>query len=306
MHSKSSSGSSFSRKAPFKSMTIRQAITEGTQKIAPRWPETPYLDACVILASVLGSTREKLLASLADTLDEADYEAFMQGVEARAAGSPVAYITHHQEFYALDFYVDNRVLIPRADTEILVETALAYVKPGSRVLDLCTGSGCIAIAIKHTMPEARVEASDISDGALAVFRRNAETLLSGQLKGQVSGQIVTYKSDLLNSIPGKYDVIVSNPPYLTKAETARMEEASWPEPKLALEGGEDGLDFIRRIIADAAGHLLSGGRLLFEADPAQMAAIKIEFEKYKYNDIIIRKDLAGRDRVIAGCYCGKD
>ena len=85
-----------------------------------------------------------------------------------------------------------------------------------------------------------------------------------------------------------------------------MENASWPEPKLALDGGEDGLDFIRRIIADAAGHLLSGGRLLFEADPAQMAAIKIEFEKYKYNDIIIRKDLAGRDRVIAGCYCGKD
>lgn len=283
-------------------MTIRQAITEGTQKIAIRWPETPYLDACVILASVLGSTREKLLASLADTLDAADYQAFMQGVEARAAGSPVAYITHHQEFYALDFYVDNRVLVPRADTEILVETALGWIGPGSRVLDLCTGSGCIAIAIKHSVPEARVEASDISDGALAVFRRNAETLLSGQLKGQ----IVTYKSDLLSSITGKYDVIVSNPPYLTRSETARMENASWPEPKLALDGGEDGLDFIRRIIAEAAGHLLPGGRLLFEADPAQMGAIKIEFEKYKYNDIIIRKDLAGRDRVIAGCYSGKD
>ena len=287
-------------------MTIRQAITEGTQKIAIRWPETPYLDACVILASVLGSTREKLLACLADTLDAADYKAFMQGVEARAAGSPVAYITHHQEFYALDFYVDNRVLVPRADTEILVETALGWIGPGSRVLDLCTGSGCIAIAIKHAVPEARVEASDISDGALAVFRRNAETLLSGQLKGQVSGQIVTYKSDFLSSIPGKYDVIVSNPPYLTRSETARMEKASWPEPKLALDGGEDGLDFIRRIIADAAGHLLPRGRLLFEADPAQMGAIKIEFEKYKYNDIIIRKDLAGRDRVIAGCYSGKD
>ena len=287
-------------------MTIRQAITEGTQKIAIRWPETPYLDACVILASVLGSTREKLLASFSDTLGAADYEAFMKGVEERAAGSPVAYITHHQEFYALDFYVDSRVLVPRADTEILVETARGFIGPVSRVLDLCTGSGCIAIAIKHAVPEARVEASDISDGALAVFRRNAETLLSGQLKGQVSGQIVTYKSDLLNSISGKYDVIVSNPPYLTRSETARMENASWPEPKLALDGGADGLDFIKRIIADATGHLLPVGRLLFEADPAQMDAIKIEFEKYKYNDIIIRKDLAGRDRVIAGCYSGKD
>ena len=279
-------------------MTIRQAIAEGTEKIAPRWPETPYLDACVILASVLGSTRAKLLASLSDPLPQNAYEAFIHGVEERAAGSPVAYITHHQEFYALDFYVDSRVLVPRADTEILVETALSFIKPGSLVLDLCTGSGCIAIAIKHTEPEARVEASDISEDALAVFRRNADTILSGQ--------IVTHKSDLLNSVPGKFDVIVSNPPYLTRSETSKMKNDNWPEPPLALDGGADGLDFIRPIIAAAPDHLNSGGHLLFEADPAQMEAIKLEFEKYKYNDIIIRKDLAGRDRVIAGCYIGKD
>ena len=277
-------------------MTIRQAIAEGTEKIAPRWPETPYLDACVILASVLGSTRAKLLASLSDPLSLSAYEAYLQGVSERTAGSPVAYITRHQEFYALDFYVDNRVLVPRADTEILVETALGFIKPGSRVRDLCTGSGCIAIAIKHTEPEARVEASDISEDALAVFRRNAEAILSGQ--------VVTYKSDLLNSVPGKFDVIVSNPPYLTRSETSKMKSGNWPEPVLALDGGADGLDFIRRIITDATRSLLPGGHLLFEADPAQMDDIKIEFEKYKYNDIIIRKDLAGRDRVIAGCYIG--
>ncbi len=279
-------------------MTIREAINIGTSQIAPRWPETPYLDACVILASVLGSTRAKLLASLSDPLPQSTYEAFMQGVSERRAGSPVAYITHHQEFYALDFYVDKRVLVPRADTEILVETALGFIKPGSRVLDLCTGSGCIAIAIKHTEPEARVEASDISEDALAVFRQNADAILSGQ--------IVTHKSDLLNSVPGKFDVIVSNPPYLTRSETSKMKNDNWPEPPLALDGGADGLDFIRPIIAAAPDHLNSGGHLLFEADPAQMEAIKLEFEKYKYNDIIIRKDLAGRDRVIAGCYIGKD
>lgn len=283
-------------------MTIRQAINTGTEKISLRWPETPYLDASVILASVLGSTREKLLASLADTIEPKDYETFLKGVEERAGGSPVAYITHRQEFYTLDFYVDNRVLVPRADTEILVETALSYIKPGSRVLDLCTGSGCIAIAIKHTVPEARVEASDISDAALAVFLRNEESILSGHLKDQ----IVTYKSDLLTSVPGKFDVIVSNPPYLTCSETTKMKEKNWPEPQLALNGGTDGLDFIRRIITDAREHLAADGRLLFEADPAQMSAIKLEFEKYKYNDIIITKDLAGRDRVIAGCYSGKD
>ena len=287
-------------------MTIREAIKIGTSQIEERWPETPYLDACGILASVLGSTRAKLLASLSDPLPQNAYQAYLQGVSERAAGSPVAYITRHQEFYALDFYVDKRVLVPRTDTEILVETARGFIKPGSRVLDLCTGSGCIAIAIKHTEPEARVEASDISEDALEVFRRNADALLSGQLKGQISGQIVTYKSDLLNSVPGKFDIIVSNPPYLTRSETAKMKSASWPEPELALDGGEDGLDFIHRIIADATSCLLPGGRLLFEADPAQMDAIKIEFVKYKYNDIIIRKDLAGRDRVIAGCYIGKD
>jgi release factor glutamine methyltransferase len=210
----------------------------------------------------------------------------------------VAYITHHQEFYALDFYVDSHVLVPRADTEILVETALSYIKPGSRVLDLCTGSGCIAISIKHTVQEAMVEASDISEDALAVFHRNADAVLSSQ--------IATYKSDLLTSVPGKFDIIVSNPPYLTCSEVQKMKGDNWPEPSLALAGGDDGLNFIRRIIADARDHLASGGRLLFEADPAQMGAIKLEFEKYKYNDIIIKKDLAWRDRVIAGCYSGKD
>jgi release factor glutamine methyltransferase len=290
-------------------MTIRQALTIGASQIEGRWPETPQLDASVILAAVLGASRERLLASLGDELDAASYEAFLGGVKRRVAGEPVAYITNHQEFYALDFYVDNRVLVPRADTEILVETALGYIKPGSRVLDLCTGSGCIAIAIKHTVPGALVEAADVSEKALAVCRRNAEALLqAGALSGQVSGQIVTYKGDLLNAIPvhTRYDVIVSNPPYLTRSETAKMQGEGWPEPPLALDGGEDGLRFIRRIVADARSRLLPGGRLLFEADPAQMSTIKLEFEKYKYNDIIIRKDLAGRDRVIAGCYSGKD
>ncbi|MBQ3713795.1 MAG: peptide chain release factor N(5)-glutamine methyltransferase [Spirochaetia bacterium] len=292
-------------------MTIREAIKIGTAQIEERWPETPYLDATVILAAVLGASREHLLASLSDELETASYDEFLRGVMRRKAGEPVAYITNHQEFYALDFYVDNRVLVPRADTEILVETALGYIKPRSRVLDLCTGSGCIAIAIKHTVPGALVEAADVSEDALAVFKRNTEALLprqnlSGQITGQLSGQIVTHKSDLLNNVPGVFDVIVSNPPYLTSSETSKMKGASWPEPPLALDGGKDGLDFIRRIVSDARSRLLPGGRLLFEADPAQMSAIKLEFEKYKYNDIIIRKDLAGRDRVIAGCYSGKD
>ena len=279
-------------------MTIREALAAGSERIAERWETTPQLDAQVILASLLGCSRAKLLASLTDPITDQDYQNFMKQVEVRYSGAPVAYITRHQEFYALDFQVDSNVLVPRADTEILVETALTYIKPGTRVLDLCTGSGCIAIAIKHTVPEAIVTASDISDSALRLCRLNAESILSGQ--------IVTQKSDLLKSIENTFDVIVSNPPYLTRHETRRMKESGWPEPELVLDGGLDGLDFIRSIIASAPRNLTPGGRLLFEADPAQMEAIKFEFEKYKYNDILIRKDLAGRDRVIAGCYCGKD
>ena len=277
-------------------MTVREAIGIGSDIIAERWKETPRLDASVILASVLGTTRDRLLSGLSDPLNQADYDTFISGVMERASGSPVAYITHHQEFYALDFYVDNRVLVPRADTEILVEKALEYIKPKNRVLDLCTGSGCIAIAIKHNVPDADVSASDISDGALEVFRKNCSAILDKE--------ILTYKSDLLNSINEKFDIIISNPPYLTNAETSRMKSDRWPEPELALDGGEDGLDFIRKIIQTAPKNLTKRAHLLFEADPEQMNSIKSEFEKYKYNDIVITKDLAGRDRVISGCFNG--
>ena len=295
-----SSGSSFLRNMPCNPMTIRQAINTAAERIESRWPETPYLDAQVILAWVLKTSREKLLASLGDEISQSDCDTLMQKAALRVSGYPVAYITHHQEFYALDFYVDSNVLTPRADTEILVETALKHIHSGTRVLDLCTGSGCIAIAIKYNVPEAIVHASDISDDALAVFRRNAESILSGHLMGQ----ILTHKSDLLNSIDGKYDVIVSNPPYLTRQTASSMAQDGWPEPRIALDGGNDGLDLIRQIIREAPGNLNPGGHLLLEADPDQMTVIKNTLEKYKYNDIIISKDLAGRDRVIAGCYSG--
>lgn len=281
-------------------MTVQEAISQGAAVISKRWDETPWLDSSVILASVLGVSREKLLASYPEPLSDDNYQIFMEKAAQRAAGSPVAYITEMKEFYGLDFHVDARVLTPRADTEILVEavqrTAEETLSSGCtpKILDLCTGSGCIAISLKHSIPQCDIWASDISAEALDVARMNQNTLLDS------SDKITFIRTDLFAGIDEKFNIIVSNPPYLTTAETTTMKESRWPEPALALDGGADGLDFIRIIIKQAHRNLLPGGSIFFEADPAQMKEIRSVMENNYFSDILIIKDLAGRDRVITG------
>ncbi len=280
-------------------MTVREAIEQGAAQIAARWDETPRLDASVILAHSMGITREKLLAAYPDPVPEDALQTYTEGIGRRVSGWPVAYITGHQEFYALDFKVNTDVLVPRHDTEILAEEALRLLSESKgstpRVLDLCTGSGCIAVSLKYNCPEAEVEASDISPAALEVFRENCRNILGRELRN--------YNTDLLEGITGPYDIIVSNPPYLTEETTDSMKNGGWPEPRLALEGGCDGLDFIRSIIRSSKTRLKEGGYLLFEADPSQMKCIKEEYENNLFSDIIVKKDLAGRDRVILGKNC---
>ena len=281
-------------------MTVREAIEQGAAQIGTRWEETPRLDASVILAACMGCSRAKLLASYPDPVPENAFDKYTEGIKLRVSGYPVAYITGHQEFYALDFKVSEAVLTPRHDTEILVEEALTILEScggtAPKVLDLCTGSGCIAISIKHNCPGAEVEVSDISAAALDIFTENCINILGYKL--------TSYHTDLLDGIRGPYDMIVSNPPYLTRHTTDDMKESGWPEPRLALEGGTDGLDLIRTIIRSAGKRLRKGGYLLFEADPDQMNSIKEEFENNSFSDIMIKKDLAGRDRVISGIYHG--
>ncbi len=218
-------------------------------------------------------------------LTETDAALLNPLIERRLSGEPLQYVLGEWEFYGLPFYVDPTVLIPRPDTERLVETALPLLAEGRRdVLDLCCGSGCIGIALA-VLGGARVTAADVSGDALAMTERNAR-------RNGVSVQIV--QSDLFENIEGMFDLIASNPPYLTKAELEAADESLRYEPALALYGGEDGLDFYRRIARDYRHYLKPGGTLLLEIGYTQKEAVGALFDRYE-----CIYDYGGRPRVIA-------
>ncbi|MDD5428924.1 MAG: peptide chain release factor N(5)-glutamine methyltransferase [Candidatus Omnitrophica bacterium] len=210
--------------------------------------------------------------------------------------TPVQYIIGHTEFCGLDIEVNEKVLIPRPETELLVEKAVEVAKSqktGVRVLDLCTGSGNIAIALTKSVSDCKIVASDISEEALDVARSNARRL-------GVSGRITFIHSDLFTDINDKFDIIVSNPPYIAKFEFETLQEEVLREPRIALDGGDDGLDFYRKIIEAAPSYLKSGGHILFEIGFGQAAQIKeiIVAGRGDFKLIELAKDLNGIDRVI--------
>jgi release factor glutamine methyltransferase len=260
--------------------------------------ESPGLDAALLLAFVLTTTREKLILMDTEPLDGAAAEEFGRALERRIGGECAAYILGHREFWGLDFAVTPDVLVPRPDTETLVEAALAVLSragkdPPPALLDLCTGSGAVAIALQHESPRLKVYAADISPKALAIARKNAERLLADSpcfLEG-----------DLFEPVPKiRFDLITANPPYVPSAEIPLLPRELRFEPPLALDGGADGLDLIRRIAEDAPAFLRSGGRLIMEADPRQMPAIARILTKKGYRDIRLHQDLSGADRAIEG------
>lgn len=218
-------------------------------------------------------------------LSETDAKALEPLIERRLAGEPLQYVLGEWEFYGLPFYVDETVLIPRPDTECLVEAALPLLSENRRdVLDLCCGSGCIGIALA-VYKNARVTAADISADALSVTERNAR-------RNGVS--LKTVQSDLFDSVEGTFDLIVSNPPYLTKAEMDARDDSLRYEPELALFGGEDGLEYYRRIAAEYRRCLRPGGTLLLEIGMTQQKAVETLFDACE-----CIRDYGGRPRVIA-------
>jgi release factor glutamine methyltransferase len=275
-------------------MTVREALGEGAAFLARAAADTPWLDASLLLAETLGLTKEKLILAYPDNLDDAARDRFRELLARRGAGIPVSYLRRKKEFYGLEFYVDERVLVPRPDTETLVEEALAFLagRPAARVLDLCSGSGCLAVAIASLQPEAVITGADISPAAGEVFARNALALLGRTLP--------FIESDLFARITGPYDLIVSNPPYIERDETAAMKARGWPEPLLSLDGGPDGTDLLCAIIADAPEHLAAGGALLLELDPAQVKKCAKKMAECGYINIDTRRDLGGRERVLRG------
>ncbi|MDR0598035.1 MAG: peptide chain release factor N(5)-glutamine methyltransferase [Treponema sp.] len=284
-------------------MTVGEALREGAARLRSAGVESPGLDAALLLAFALKTTREKLLLTDRELLSGGAAADFGRLLERRASGECAAYILGFKEFRGLDFAVTPDVLVPRPDTETLVEAALAALPPGENtappaLLDLCTGSGAVAIALKHERPFMEVYAADISPGALAVARKNALRLLG---EDETRPPVHFLEGDLFEPVPPlRFDLIVANPPYVPAAEIPRLSREVRFEPRLALDGGEDGLVTARRIAEDAPAFLKPGGRLLLEADPRQMQALALILKKKRYRGIALHRDLSGLDRVIEG------
>jgi release factor glutamine methyltransferase len=272
---------------------VSQALLEAESQGLDR------LDAQLLVLHALGRQAHQrgwLLAHATDLIDSTVLQALVGLVKRRAAGEPLAYITGQQAFFGLDLQVDARVLVPRPDTETLVEWALTLLpRPlsqawGEGLLDLGTGSGAVALAVKSQRPDLRVTALDVSADALAVARSNAERL---QLEMHFR------QGSWLQGITGRFQIIVSNPPYIA-AHDQHLDALSF-EPTTALVSGADGLDDIRQIIAQSPRHLLPGGWLLLEHGYDQASAVRHLLEQTGFEQVQSRRDLAGVERCSGGC-----
>ena len=277
--------------------TVRRVLGWTTGHFEKKGVDAPRLTAEILLSHVLEVGRVRLYVDLDRPLQKPELAAFRALIERRSAGEPTQYLVGKREFYGRAFQVDARVLIPRPETELLVEAVLQRVpKEGpARVLDVCTGSGCIAVTVAAERPAASVWATELSPGAAAVARANAEGL-------GVGGRVTVLEGDLLAPVPegARFDVVVSNPPYVAAAEIDTLSAEVKREPRMALDGGADGLDFYRRLVVDARRVLKAGGLLALEIGETQGPALKGLLEAAGYADVKVEKDLERRERFAYG------
>jgi release factor glutamine methyltransferase len=289
-------------------MKTSEALAEGSAALKAGGIDSPSLDASLLLAHVLNTTRAALLAHGTDALDDDALAAYRDLIQRRLNGECAAYILGKKEFRGLEFLVNKSVLVPRPETETLVETAVNMLNKKNRdtekisVLDLCTGSGAIAVSIKSEMPEVHVWATDICGQALETAKTNAARLLPNT-------SVHFYQGDLFNALPfntppvEKFSVILSNPPYIPSNEIKTLAPEVQNEPLIALDGGQSGLDIIERIIEGAPDYLIKNGALLMEtAGKKQAEKTAVLLEKKGFTNINIYKDLSGQERVIGGIY----
>ena len=269
--------------------TVKALLTETKQKLRQNNDETWSIDADLLVMRALGLTRMQLVTRDTDEVSDSQAAELEKLLEKRLSNMPMQYILGSCEFMGLEFKVNENVLIPRPDTEILVEEVLKY-KP-STVLDIGTGSGAIAVSLAHYGVKS-VTACDISDKALETAKENA---------AYNNTDVEFIKSDLFENISKKFDAIVSNPPYIRKdVIPSLMPQVRDYEPLLALDGGIDGLDFYRSIIKAAHGSLNAGGLLAFEIGFDQGEAVSTLMRENGYDEVKVTKDLAGLDRVVTG------
>jgi release factor glutamine methyltransferase len=272
--------------------TTGKVLLWATVDFRERGVALPRLEAELLLSHVLGCRRLDLYTDHDRPLDPAELVSFRQVVTRRRRGEPAAYIRGTREFWSLDIGVTPDVLVPRPETEVLVQACLERVDEG-RVLDLGTGSGCIAVALASERPELTIHATDVSAPACAVARANVE-------RHGLEDRVEIFEGDLFDAVPqgARYTAIVSNPPYVADGELEALDAEVRCEPRTALAGGPDGLDVIRRILAGAPDHLEPGGLLLMEIDPRQAAAV-IRSLGPQYLGVTGETitDLSGRERV---------
>ncbi len=277
--------------------TIQKALLWASEDFRKKGFDHPRLEAELLLGDVLQLDRVRLIVEGATPLSEQDLAQFRKNILRRRGGEPLAYIVGHREFFGRKFFVDARVLIPRADTEILVEAALKKTEHRAlfgRVLDLCTGSGCVAISFAKRRPTWRVTGIDVSEDAILVARKNA--IHHGALWG-----VRFLVGDLFAPLSPKerFELIVSNPPYISQADLETLDTTVRDfEPRLALSGGTSGLDFYPRLASGALSSLVPGGVLAVEVGAGQASDVENIFLAAGFTDPERLKDYGGHERVV--------
>ena len=280
-------------------LTIAEALIEGEQILRAGTVADNRRDACVLMCEVLGYDHARLIAQNRDEISDQDRESYLAAVRRRAAGEPLQYIIGHREFYGLDFIVTPDVLIPRPETEFLVEKVISLactnVPDSPLIADIGTGSGCIAVAIASQVGRARLIATDISESALSVARSNAE-------RHGVASRIEFLEGDLLaplEKLTGVVDIVVSNPPYVPDRSLATLQrEVRDHEPHVALSGGADGLYFYRRLLLEGAVYLTRSGFMILEIGFSQVEDVIRLGRDAKWDLVEVTNDLQGIPRTL--------
>lgn len=270
-------------------MTLRETVKLAANLLKTAKIENPRLEAEILTAHFLKKDRLYLITHDDEEISEKDAEAFKRLAKRRAGGEPTAYILGYKEFYGRKFYVNGDVLIPRPETEMLIE--LIKCEENVKILDLCAGSGCIGLTLALECKNAKVTLADISPKTVEIIKKNAENL---------GVEVNIVESDLFSGIEGKFDIIVSNPPYIRSETIETLENTVKDyEPRLALDGGEDGLKFYKKIIPCSKKYLSENGRIFFEMGFDEGDTIKSLLMSNTFSDVKIYKDLANLNRVIS-------
>ena len=295
-------------------MKIKQILEYGTQKLKQNNVEESRIKARILLENILSKPRQYLIANDEEELDVQFEKQYYEGIEKLLENVPIEYITNKKEFMNFDFYVDENVLIPRQDTEILVEEVIEIAKKilkdvdykeeknsnGNveensvvKIMDMCAGSGAISVSIAKYVTKSQIDAVDISRNALEIVMKNAK-------KNNVENQIRVVESDLFEKVEKEnYDILVSNPPYIRADVLKLLDKQVQNEPEIALNGGKDGLDFYKIIVKKAPQYLKNGGYLCFEIGYDQKNEVEELLGKENvYTEIYSKKDLCGNDRIV--------